>query len=100
MRVREYETSNELDVYGIYWADGVRYFLVIDFPDECGLCALNNSKCDIIDASIDNFVFTKASDGTDFFLHKAAFESDLVDDLIEHIPEAVAEFERRLAEYK
>jgi hypothetical protein len=99
MRVREHETGNELEVFGIYWADGSRYFLVIDMPDQWGFCALKNSKCNIIDPTINNFVLTETDGGKDFFLHKAAFEGNLIDDLIEHMPEAVAEFERRLATY-
>ena len=100
MRVREDATGNELAVYGIYWSDDSRYFLVIDMPDEWGLCALKNSKCEIIDPSINNFVWTDSNAGKDFFLHRAAFEANLIDDLIEHMPEAMAEFKRRLAEYE
>ena len=99
MRVREDETGDELEVYGIYWVYGVKYFYVIFNNGYCGLGPLKQEKCDIIDRSIDNFILVEAGDSTDILLHKAAFEDGLLDDLIEHMPDAVAEFKRRLAEY-
>lgn len=100
MKVREESSGVEYEVYGIYWVDRVKYFLVQFNDGFCGLRPLTHPKCEIIDPSIDNFIWTDSDAGKDFFLHKAALEGDLIDDLIEHMPEAVAEFERRLAEYK
>ena len=99
MRVKEDETGDEYEVYGIYWVDRVKYFYVQFNDGYCGLGPLKQNECDIIENSIHNFVLTETGSGRDFFLHKAAFEGNLIDDLIEHMPEAVAEFERRLATY-
>jgi hypothetical protein len=100
MRLRESSTGDEYEVYGIYWVEHVKYFLVQFNNGYCGLGPLKYNECDIIDPSIDNFILVDNVDVTDFFLHKAAYEGGLLDDLIEHIPEAVTEFERRLVEYK
>jgi hypothetical protein len=100
MKLKEDSTGEEYEVYGIYWVDREKYFLVQFNDGYCGLGPLKYNECDITDASIHNFVLTEQSNGSDFFLHKAAFEGGLLDDLIEHMPEAVAEFERRLAAYK
>jgi hypothetical protein len=100
MKVREDSSGDEYEVYGIYWRDRIKYFYVQFNDGYCGLGPLTQNECDVIDPSIDNFILVDNVDVKDFFLHKAAFEGGLLDDLIEHIPEAVEEFERRLAEYK
>ena len=100
MKVREDETGYELEVYGIYWINGKRYHYVFSAPLNYGLIVLNQDKCTLIDVSIDNFEIRCSGDGGDILIHKAASKDNLLDDVVEHMPEAVAEFKRRLVEYE
>ncbi len=100
MIIKEDVTGNEFQVYGIYWFEDKRLYLIQYNDWWYGLGPIKESNCKIIENSLDDFVFTEYNNGKDFLIHRAAYEDDLYKELIEHTPEAVTEFTRRLAEYK
>lgn len=57
---------------------------------------MNESKCDVIDPSVDGFILTKSESGSDMLIHWATAKNALLDRMIDHDPEAMEEFERRL----
>ena len=90
--------GKELDVYGVYWNDGIRVYFVIPTKDYNGFLAINEKDSELTDSLLNGFVLRKDDMGTDMFLHWAADKDNLIYDLIEHDPEAMKEFKRRLAE--
>ena len=90
-----------LEVYAIYWVDGMRSHLVIPYEGYQGFFVVRENKCDVVDASIDGFVLRKSSVEQDILVHWAAEKEDLLDRLIDPpAPEAVAELHHRIAEGK
>lgn len=88
-----------LEVYAIYWVDGMRSHLVIPYEGYEGLLVVRENKCDVVDASIDGFVLRKSSGEQDILVHWAAEKEDLLDRLIDPPDaEAVAELLRRVRE--
>ena len=97
MKIRLKNSSEVHEVYGVYWIDGCRYYLYIPYEEYTGVSTLKEEECDLIDPElIQPFVLRKNDYGGDFLLHQAAHEGDLIKDLIEHDPDAMAEFKRRL----
>lgn len=89
--------AQELEVYGVYWNDSVRVYFVIPAENYDGFLAINEKDSQLVDPILNGFVLRKDDMGTDMFLHWAADKDDLIYDLIEHDPEAMKEFKRRLA---
>jgi len=88
-----------VDVYAIYWIDGIRYHLVIPYEGYHGLMIVTAAESDLIDPSIDGFVLRKTSSGNDMLVYWAAEQGDLLDRLIDPPDsEAVAELKRRISE--
>lgn len=85
-----------VEVYAIYWFDEVRHHLVIPYKEFGGLMVVTEENCDVIDPSIDGFVLIKSGSGRDMFIHWATEKDALLDRMIDHDPEAMEEFERRL----
>ena len=91
--------GREIEVFGIYWNDGVRVYFVIPYDGYDGFLALNEKETQVVDPRInDVFVLRKNDGGNDLFLHWAADKDDLIYDLVEHDTEAMKEFKRRLIE--
>lgn len=101
MKVVEKNKGRILDVHGVYWVGGIRYYYVIPYEGYEGLTALGEHECDIIDESFDpHFRLVKNSAGVDMLLHEALIRDALLDSLLEHYPSAMPEFRKRLTEYQ
>lgn len=100
MRVREHTRNFDVEVYGIFWVNGKRNYYAILYPGYEGVTTLTGSECEVTDSKIDHFVLYRRYSGDDMLIHEAAFGNALLDKLIDHQPEAMAEFLRRLEAYK
>lgn len=88
-----------LDVYGIYWHKGIRYYFVIPNEGHEGFIAMTELDTELVDNNLEEtFVLRKDDYGQDMFLHWAADRDNLIHDLIDHAPNAVNEFKRRILE--
>lgn len=100
IKIQELGRNFSVEVYAIYWVNGVRYQLIVPYSDYIGLITVNESKCEVTDPSVDGFILTKSGNGGDMLVHWAAEKDALLDRMIDHDPEAMEEFERRLKEGK
>lgn len=99
MLIKENNRENIIEVYGVYWIKTERIYWVIPYDGYEGFITLSEKETTVIDSSFkDTFVLRKNDAGEDLFLHWAADKGDLIYDLIEHDPEAMKEFKRRIAE--
>ena len=96
MKIKELTRNYAVEVYAIYWLDNVRYHLIIPYMGYGGLITVNESKCEVLDPSVDGFILTKSGSGSDMFIHWATEKDALLDRMIDHDPQAMEEFERRL----
>lgn len=95
MIVKEIGREHPVPVYGVYWVGGERYYWVIPYVGYGGLMSLRDRDVTVIDSSLSNdFILCKDGAGDDMILHWAA--EDLICDLVERDPIAMAEFLRRL----
>lgn len=98
MKIRETRNEKSFEVYGVYWIDGRRYYQYVPYDGYAGFTSLGEDECILVDPEIkERFVLRKNDYGGDFLLHWAAHEGDLINDLMEHDANAMAEFKRRLA---
>lgn len=82
-------------VYGIYWVDGERFYWVVPYEGYGGLMSLSNKEVLVIDGSLSSDLFVcKNGAGQDMILHWAA--EDIIDDLVDRNPIAMADFLGRL----
>ncbi|WP_241084907.1 hypothetical protein [Candidatus Vondammii sp. HM_W22] len=94
-----YETP--VEVYGIYWIDGERIYWVIPYEGHEGFVTLSEKDSEVVDPEIkDVFILRKNDADEDLFLHWAADKDNLIYDLVDHDPEAMKEFKRRLSSLK
>ncbi|MBY3215928.1 hypothetical protein HFO21_16430 [Rhizobium laguerreae] len=100
MKIIERDGFNRVvDVYAIYWANGLRHHLVIPHEGYNGFTVVPENKCDVVDPSINGFILRESGGGGDILVHWAAERDELLDRLIDPPDaEAVAELERRLRE--
>ncbi|SIR15874.1 hypothetical protein SAMN05880561_1165 [Rhizobium sp. RU33A] len=90
-----------LEVYAMYWVDGMRSHLVIPYEDYHGLLIVRENKCEIVDPSINGFIIKKNDANRDLLIHWAAEKDGLIYKLIDPPDaEAVAELHRRIREDK
>lgn len=97
MIVREIGREDPVQVFGIYWVDNERFYWVIPYDGYGGLMALSEREVDMVDSSLSNdFILCKDGDGDggDMILHWAA--EDLIEELVERDPLAMAEFLGRI----
>ena len=98
MLVKANDRDKPVEVYGIYWVNNERIYWVIPYAGYEGFATLSECESTIIDPHIDEvFVMRKNDANKDLLLHWAADKNDLIYDLIEHDPEAMKEFKRRLS---
>lgn len=98
MKIREKSREYSVEVYGLYWVDGVRYHLIIPYNGYNGLIVVNDNKCEVTDSSIDNFIIKKGDYGRDILVNSVLERSGLIYRLVDHDPEAMIEFKRLLEE--
>ena len=90
-----------LEVYAIYWVNGMRSHLVIPYEDYYGLLIVRENKCQVVDPSINGFILRKSNHDRDMLIHWAAEKDALLDRLTDPPDaEAVAELHRRIREDK
>lgn len=99
MKIRELTKEYAVDVYAIYWAEGMRSHLVVPYDGYDGLLVVRENKCEIVDPSLNGFILRKSGDGRDMLVHWAAEKDDLLDRLIDPPDsDAIVELYRRLRE--
>ena len=95
MIVREIGRAEPVQVFGIYWVGNERFYWVIPYEGYGGLMALSDREVNIVDSTLSgDLIICKAGDGGDMILHWAA--EDLIEELAERDPQAMAEFMRRI----
>lgn len=92
MIIKEIGSVFSVTVLCIYWSENVRHYLAPLFKESYGLNGIIDSKCVVIDYSIDDMVIVKNSDGNDLIINKLVYDNGLLDDMIDHDPEAMAKF--------
>ncbi|WP_048441816.1 hypothetical protein [Caenimonas sp. SL110] len=92
MKIREKISNLTFDVYGIYWHADKAYFYC--FPRKStGLSSYSEEEVEVFDARIDDdFVFVTMAQGASGILHRHLVADALLDQLLEHDPEAYAKF--------
>ncbi len=98
MLIKSLDHKTIVEVFAIYWVDGIRHHLVIPYPTYEGLFVITEKKSEIVDPSIDGFILRKSGSGRDILIHWATDKDDLLDKLIDHDEDAMKELERRLRE--
>lgn len=94
MYIKLHDSDDSREVIGIYWINGKRYYWVIPHEGYQGFLAASEDNCIIIDSFLSSdMIIYKGDDGRDTILHWAA--EDLLEDLVDHDPKAMAEFLRR-----
>ncbi|MEZ2126797.1 MULTISPECIES: hypothetical protein [unclassified Sinorhizobium] len=102
MKIVEKDGFNRIvEVYALYWVDGIRHHLVIPYEGYDGFIVVNEDQCDVVDSSINGFILKKDDYGGDMLIHWAAEKGGLIYKLTDPPDaDAVAELKRRLAEEK
>lgn len=98
MLVQANDRDKPVEVYGVYWIDDERIYWVIPYENYEGFITLSERESTVVDSQVNNFFLRKNDANEDIFLHWAADKDNLIYDLIEHDPEAMKEFRRRLAD--
>lgn len=100
MKIIERDGFNRIvEVYAIYWMDGLRHHLIIPYDGYNGFTVVTENNCDVVDKSINGFILRKSGNGGDILVHWAAEKDDLLDRLIDPPDaEAIAELKRRIKE--
>jgi hypothetical protein len=90
-----------VEVYAIYWVDGMRSHLVIPYEGYNGLIIVRENKCEVVDPSINGFILKKGDYGRDILIHWAAEKDGLIYSLADGAaPDEIAELHRRIREDK
>ena len=92
MRIREKRYGHNFEVFAIYWAQEQKYYLA--FPRRStGLSAFLDSEVEVTDASLDaDFIPCTFANGMRGFAHRHLMQDDLLDNLLEHDPDAYLHF--------
>ncbi|WP_095448736.1 hypothetical protein [Ochrobactrum quorumnocens] len=89
--------GNVVDVYGLYWVDGIRHHLIIPYIGYDGFVVVTETNCDVVEPDVDDFVLRKGDYGRDILLHWAVAKDDLVYRLTDPPDaDAVTELRRRI----
>jgi len=102
MKIIEKDTEFEREVYALYWSDfqgkSERYHCIIPADENYpGFISVPETECEVVDESIRNFVIVKTASGSDMLVHPILKrEHGLFDRLIDHDPDAMAEFSKYL----
>nr|WP_243753588.1 hypothetical protein [Pseudomonas koreensis] len=95
MIVREIGREEPVQVFGIYWIESERFYWVIPYDGYGGLMSLSDREVNVVDSSLSNdLILCKDGEGGDMILHWAA--EDLIEELVERDPKAMAEFLERM----
>jgi len=96
MKIKPHDENHIVDVYAVYWAkkEGInqRFYLIIPYKGYEGFNACSELESDLIDPSLSDFILKKDDYGGDLLIHYAAHKDNLIYDLIDHDPEAMAKF--------
>lgn len=103
MKIKETKNSEPVNVYGFYWGQYngkfERMYLVIPEPEYPGFIAKAESECELVDNTIDNFCLIKTGvHNEDMIVHQILSDTGLLYRLIDHDPDAMADFISRLAD--
>ncbi len=94
MHIKLNDGDNSIEVLGIYWVNGKKYYWIIPYKGYPGFLAVSEDDCRVIDSSMSrDMVAYEYDDGSESILHWAAH--DLLEDLVEHDARAMTEFLRR-----
>lgn len=96
MKIKENIRNYSVDVYGIYWVDGIRHHLIVPYNGYNGLIVVTEDNCEITDSTVNNFIIKKGDYGRDILIHKIVERTGLIYRLIDHDPEAMVEFKSAL----
>lgn len=103
MKITTTDWPDPREVYTLYWSEcrGVmqRMFLYIPEDGYPGFLAAAESDSVVVDDTTDDLVAVTNSDGKELWVHRI-LEADrgLLDQIIDHDPEAMRRFQARLAE--
>ncbi|MEK6636848.1 MAG: hypothetical protein AABY88_02070 [Pseudomonadota bacterium] len=100
MKIRENGREIPVDVYAIYWDNGVRIYSVIPYEGYEGLISISENESVVVDNNINKFIIRKSDYENDIIIHEAADKDGLIYKLIDHDAEAMIEFKRRLVDYE
>ena len=92
MRIIDKKLNNDVEVFAIYWKDGVRHFLFIPNIGHEGFIATSEFNCEVVENRLDNFVIVKDSVGRDVIAHSATENGSLIDGLVNHDEETMKKF--------
>jgi len=92
MKITDKTSGHTFKVYGIYWSGGKTFFYC--FPVRSGgLSSFSEEEIQIIDRTIESdFEYMRTDDGMSGLFHKHLLGERLMDDLLEHDPEAYKKF--------
>ncbi|CAG2089597.1 MULTISPECIES: hypothetical protein [Xanthomonas] len=94
MHIKFNDSDNSIEVLGIYWVNGKKYYWIIPHEGYQGFLAVSEDNCVVTDSFLSSdMIICKGDDGTDEIIHWAAH--DLLEDLVEHDARAMMEFIRR-----
>lgn len=95
IKAKNQEHPEILEVYGIYEISGELYYYVCPYKYE-GLLVVRHNEVEVIDKSINNFVFDYNEQG--FLLRSKIIENnDFLENLSECDPDAFAKFSQLIA---
>jgi len=95
MKIDTKDNEKDCEVISYYDVDGVMHYLYIPSRNYEGALCVTEDECTIIDDDRGNYIEVIGSRGLPLFIHESAL--DIHDDIVDHQPEAVAEFWRRVA---
>ncbi|WP_420008338.1 hypothetical protein [Xanthomonas sacchari] len=94
MHIELNDGGNSIEVLGIYWVKGKKYYWIIPYEGYEGFSAVSEDECRVTDSFMSrDMVVYEYDDGSESILHWAAH--DLLEDLVEHDARAMTEFLRR-----
>ncbi len=90
-------SSFVMEIYGIYYANGEKYFIGLP-PENEGIVVYKANKLDILDESTENFVNIDDKNGiiAPGFYHKSLLEDNIMKRLLEFENGAVDDFRKKL----
>lgn len=100
MKIKEFGRNKDVAVLAMYWAEyrgkNQRLYMVVPYAGYEGLITVSEDECELTDPSIDGYRLTKAySNGAvmgDLIVLAVIQDHGLLDRMIDHEPEAIAEF--------
>lgn len=94
MHIKLQGRDDSIEVLGIYWVKGKKYYWIIPYEGYQGFSAVSEDECRVTDSFMPrDMVVYEYDDGSESILHWAAH--DLLEDLVEHDARAMTEFLRR-----